>query len=151
MSEHDEVCEHGVAWASYCSKCSGTNPLRVSVKEQPDSYAAQLRSIAQWLETGNPRRLDFAKELREAATALEQLQAERDVAYTLIESRDAVLAHIPECPVHGACLPHYEDWIKARIGLTPAETAELQRLSDNPPEPTPALRKLFAKHKDTPR
>lgn len=33
----------------------------------------------------------------------------------LLEADDKVLRLIPECPRHGYCLPHYSDWIKARL------------------------------------
>lgn len=32
-----------------------------------------------------------------------------------IEDKDAVLHLIPECTVHGFCLPHIKDWIKYHV------------------------------------
>ena len=37
-----------------------------------------------------------------------------DIAYYLINGRDEILRHIPECPYHGPlCLPHAIEWIEA--------------------------------------
>ncbi len=37
----------------------------------------------------------------------------------LLEARERVLSLIPECPIHGFCLPHFESWIKNLIPKTP--------------------------------
>lgn len=50
----------------------------------------------------------------EEADLIERMQREIDVSDRLIEMYKSVLDAIPECPAHGACVPHAIEWIKQR-------------------------------------
>jgi hypothetical protein len=48
-----------------------------------------------------------------------------DVAYYLLEGKDEVIRHIPDCPVHGPmCNPHAIEWIEAHKSVIGDEIGE---------------------------
>ncbi|QGW28457.1 hypothetical protein [Phnomibacter ginsenosidimutans] len=47
---------------------------------------------------------------------LEKLKHELEVTEKLLEERQKLLDAIPECPVHGKCVPHALEWIEKHKG-----------------------------------
>lgn len=47
---------------------------------------------------------------------LEKLKHELEVTEKLLEERQKLLDAIPECPVHGKCIPHALEWIAKQKG-----------------------------------
>lgn len=50
-------------------------------------------------------------ELKEALKRIEELEEELKVSDDLLKGRDQLLESIPECPIHGKCVPHALEWI----------------------------------------
>lgn len=50
--------------------------------------------------------------LSEALKRIEALEVELEVSDKLLEDREALLEAIPQCPVHGKCIPHAIEWIE---------------------------------------
>jgi len=51
-------------------------------------------------------------ELEESLKRIEELEEELKVSNKLLEDRDLFLTVIPQCPVHGKCMPHAIEWIR---------------------------------------
>lgn len=124
--------------------------------EQMRSIADQLYNCDNWLRQWAVAQEDNVR-LRERVTALEAnlatvdalrqaaeaskvelagrvtaLEAELKTTDELLVQRQGVLDAIPECPVHGACVPHALEWIKsAKASKTQLATltAEHERLT----------------------
>jgi len=48
---------------------------------------------------------------------IEKLEAELKVSEELLEDREDLLEAIPQCPVHGKCMPHAIEWIEEAKNL----------------------------------
>jgi hypothetical protein len=58
--------------------------------------------------------LDFARAiaaLSAQSAEIARLKAELEVTNGLLEERDKLLRAIPECDIHGPCIPHAMEWI----------------------------------------
>lgn len=55
------------------------------------------------------------------------LTEELRVTDEILKGRESVLAAIPECPVHGSCVPHALEWIK---GAEQAESRLAEMMGD---------------------
>ena len=47
-----------------------------------------------------------------ALNRIKELEAELKVSDKLLEDRDTLLETIPQCPVHGKCVPYAIEWIE---------------------------------------
>lgn len=50
--------------------------------------------------------------LKQALARIKELEAELKVSDDLIKDRQRLLDAIPQCPAHGACVPHAIEWIE---------------------------------------
>src|SRR5688572_1407089 len=80
-----------------------------------------------------------AKPLVELITVLigrnNELQEEVDVDNKLLDERNRLLAAIPECPEHGACVPHAIEWVENAKALVETlrivQTSLEQQIAEN--------------------
>jgi hypothetical protein len=50
--------------------------------------------------------------LSEALKRIKELEAELEVSDRLLKDRTLLLEAIPQCPVHGECVPYALEWIE---------------------------------------
>lgn len=76
---------------------------------------AKLLALAASLQADKERLQDEIERLKGEMTVTEQLLAERQ----------RVLDAVPECPLHGPCVPHAVSWIEDQITRSAPETGAI--------------------------
>ena len=70
-------------------------------------------SILIWNSQQNdPMNTDYLGLKFDALKRVEELKSELKISDKLLIERDKLLAEIPQCPEHGACIPHAREWIR---------------------------------------
>ncbi len=54
----------------------------------------------------------------------EELEEYAEVLEKLLQERERLLAEIPPCPAHGACVPHAIEWVRAHLTTRPPVLGE---------------------------
>ncbi len=90
---------------------------------------------ANWIETHARIIEEQDKDLADAKAECERLRGElasarEEIAIDnqLITERDRLVNAIPECPEHGACIPHAIEWVEKTISSLEARDTEIARL-----------------------
>lgn len=84
-------------------------------------FATRTEDGCQFLNDGMRDKLEeFGRLILSGGHTTESaLRQELEVTDRLLQERDRLLRAIPECPVHGACVPHALEWVKRAKMLTP--------------------------------
>ena len=85
MSQHDEVCEHGIGWSNYCSKCAKGKRM-IGIKEVIELG----QEAAAWI-TGDPDIGKEVKTLDDATKAIKTaLELGRESHHQLYNAKDII-------------------------------------------------------------
>lgn len=91
-------------------------PERIYIETERDEYG-----IDRWADEPTPGLIEVEyvrADLFEALqTELKAAKEEIELDDKLLADRNRLLEAIPECPVHGACVPHALEWIEKAKAL----------------------------------
>jgi hypothetical protein len=99
-----------------CPTCGGRDvepmPEGADVLQRPEAWCGEY-----WIRES---------EYDALVAERQRLKEELKVTDHLLDERELVLRAIPECPAHGACVPHALEWIEKTKGAE-AALAQLQQ------------------------